>query len=1184
MHVQWIQRGILLVLMTHAFLPCGPALAQVNSWISPNAGKWETPGNWSLGVAPTNSHSALITNAFSKTVTIDATTSGSFSNTMTVNNLTVSAPSGSANTLFFDNSGLATPFRVLSAVSISNNATLLLFGNTVFEVGTVSVSGTMNVEGGGFVNALGGCFMVTTNAGVSVGTRGTGSLVLNSSTWFASGISVGGLQGSSGTLTIQSGTNLNVGAFDLGTNPGATGIVLVADGEFVSTNAIEARLGSFGQGRIVITNGLMRLGNAALGKFANARGTLTVSNGMFSAATLTLAPLLGTTGTVTMVGGTFEADRLVATNTAGVINFLGGTMTLRGAEIANNTAFIMGSVGRTATLNFPAGTNRFQLGFVLGPAGGSGATNTVFINGGHWVVTNGTTTVGDSALGQVTVSNGSWRARDVILGRALNSWGTLAVAGGTNTLATDLRLGTMAGSTGVVLVTGGQLTVTNASTIVGENGVGQFTALTNGTYRPSSFHVGLNSGSRGTFTIAGASTELSGGFSVGENAGAIGSVLLDGGTLIATNLGVFESVVGVNGTGQMTVSNGLFQVHDFRVGRNAGSQGSLTIAGGTNVFHSFLSIAPLANATGSVLITGGQVVVTNSIISIGAGLGTLTVAGGTVTASAISSTSPGNLVNFPGGTMTLRGAEILSQDFVSGGAGQTAVLNLLGGTSRFAGDFGCAGETGSTGTILFDGDQLIVGGGIFTGLRGIGQMTVSNGTCRTGLEMFVGVEAGSHGTVTIAGGTTDIGTTWNVGSGAAATGAVFVTGGQLLVTNGVTSVGRSGVGRMTVSNGAWRATEVIVGHFDGSDGMLTIAGGTNVFSSRLVVSFFQGSTGTVLMTGGTLIMTNLSSNFIAPGGVGRVTVSNGTMLASTLFFGDDGSIGQGTMTIAGGDVTLFNRLILGFAGNHSLLLNGGSLTVTNDRTAIASFDVGRLTVSNGTWRAREVEMGLFNGSQAFLTVAGGTSVLTGALTLSLSTNSTGVVSVTGGQLIVTNAPTFIGSNGVGQVTISNGTWRAREVTVAHNARSQGALAVAGGISIFSNLTVATSANSTGTVLMTGGQLIVTNDRTSIGQFGVGQMTVSGGTLQAEELIVANNSRGTLTIAGGTNLVKSEFRVGFQSLATGTVSVTGGRLVTTNQAQIGLFGRGDMTVSSGTWLARIVSVGEQRCPQSASARP
>src|SRR5437870_7033211 len=60
-----------------------------NSWNTTASGSWQTGGNWSLGIAPASTQSVFIVNGNSKTVTIDATTSGSFPGTLTVSNLTL---------------------------------------------------------------------------------------------------------------------------------------------------------------------------------------------------------------------------------------------------------------------------------------------------------------------------------------------------------------------------------------------------------------------------------------------------------------------------------------------------------------------------------------------------------------------------------------------------------------------------------------------------------------------------------------------------------------------------------------------------------------------------------------------------------------------------------------------------------------------------------------------------------------------------------------------------------------------------------------------------------------------------------------------------------------------------------------------------------------------------------------
>src|SRR5436189_5527135 len=85
-----------------------------NRWIGVS-GKWETGANWSAG-APTNSNAAnLITNALSKTVTIDTNTTAS---TLTISNLTLSAPGSSTNTLLLATVGSATPLRIRNSLVV----------------------------------------------------------------------------------------------------------------------------------------------------------------------------------------------------------------------------------------------------------------------------------------------------------------------------------------------------------------------------------------------------------------------------------------------------------------------------------------------------------------------------------------------------------------------------------------------------------------------------------------------------------------------------------------------------------------------------------------------------------------------------------------------------------------------------------------------------------------------------------------------------------------------------------------------------------------------------------------------------------------------------------------------------------------------------------------------------------
>ena len=253
-------------------------------------------------------------------------------------------------------------------------------------------------------------------------------------------------------------------------------------------------------------------------------------------------------------------------------------------------------------------------------------------------------------------------------------------------------------------------------------------------------------------------------------------------------------------------------------------------------------------------------------------------------------------------------------------------------------------------------------------------------------------------------------------------------------------------------------------------------------------------------------------------------------------------------------------------------VTGGRLVVTNALMAIGNGASGQMTISNGTYLALAVNVGDSLGSVGTLTVAGGTNVLSNVFVVGNGTGSKGAVWVTGGLLVATNNLIEIGNFGVGQMTISNGTVPALSVIVGRTAGSQGTLTVAGGTNtISSTLTVGSSAKATGTVWVTGGQLVVTNNNTVIGNAGVGQMTVSNVTVLSGAVTVGNvgGSKGTLTVAGGTNTISSSFTTGLSANATGAVWVTGGQLVVTNNSTtIGFSGVGQMTVSNEIGRAHV----------------
>src|ERR1043166_4455507 len=189
-----------------------------NSWASSTGGKWESASDWSLTAAPSGRDTQnFLTNATTKIVTIDATTSGSFPSTMTISNLTVSAPSGSTNTLFLDNAGLTTPLRMRNDFTVSNG------GAVVVQNSTISADDT--ATGAGIVN------------GLMIGESGRGHMLIEGGTVQGNDIIIGVNPGSQGTLTQAGGITTLSGAVRLGYFNGGTGNVLVTGGQILVTNS-----------------------------------------------------------------------------------------------------------------------------------------------------------------------------------------------------------------------------------------------------------------------------------------------------------------------------------------------------------------------------------------------------------------------------------------------------------------------------------------------------------------------------------------------------------------------------------------------------------------------------------------------------------------------------------------------------------------------------------------------------------------------------------------------------------------------------------------------------------------------------------------------------------------------------------------------------------------------------------
>jgi T5SS/PEP-CTERM-associated repeat protein len=264
------------------------------------------------------------------------------------------------------------------------------------------------------------------------------------------------------------------------------------------------------------------------------------------------------------------------------------------------------------------------------------------------------------------------------------------------------------------------------------------------------------------------------------------------------------------------------------------------------------------------------------------------------------------------------------------------------------------------------------------------------------------------------------------------------------------------------------------------------------------------------------------------------------------------------MTISGGQAT-FTFLSVGNNADGLLSMSGGQLNVkprtTNDWTQIGDVGFGQFNLSGGTVLLSS-ELHIGDDTSPFGT-------------------GSGVVSITGGQLIATNDITAIGRYSLGEMTISNAVSWLTNVSVGRHDGSVGILNVQSNAQLYllDALSIARFSNSVGHVFVTGGLLSLTNDNIWVGREGIGDMTVSNGLVQAinafvgmstvvtdsiTAAIITNKPTGTLTVAAGDLVLKSNLLVGTSLISTGQVIIAGGNLAVAAPG-----GSGQTVVSSGT---------------------
>jgi outer membrane autotransporter protein len=879
-----------------------------------------------------------------------------------------------------------------------------------------------------------------------------------------------------------------------------------------------------------------------------------IDTGAATAAAVTVGSTVGTSGSLTISnGGSLTAHSAYIALNAPTST---GTITLQGASTMTLTdtsqIFEIGQ-GGVGYLNILSGSAVNANAAIVGD--GHGSYGYVEVSGAGSIWTNASLQVGNIGTGSVVVDNGGALKTDALLVGGGSGSGSMGVTdAGTLVTAGDLVLGADRG-TGTVTVENSAVLHTIHDTIVG----GIYTGNT------------ASSGTGMLNIFLGGVVNTTHDAAIGAEANYQGSVDVEG-SGSQWNIGDLLNI-GISGIGSLKVASdgAVNAANGIGIGRNAGASGSVIVeSGGTLGSGNGGQLSVGGFGSGDLLIqTGGTVLsAQGSVSAVATETATATVDGngsswgvGSLEIGA-QGDGRGLLTIQNGGSVTGSGA-IVSQlgagtVVVTGAGSQWAMANLTIGQS------GTGTVTVEDHATINDTSNVVIGGSPSptpTVPVGAGTLAINTGAVvTTGIDATVGQNPGYTGTVTIDGA----GSAWNI-------------------TNGLTVGVLGGVGSIALTNGGTlNATDTYIGYDTGSTGNLLIDG---VGSHMTVGVLTLGLTGLGTMTisnGGLLTSQNDASI-----GYFLNTATTAASTAAIMGSGSKWDLGAHTLTVGVntlGSVALSNGALLNAgqvglgqaAGSNGILTldSGATLTDAGFLTVGASGN-GAMSVKGGaTATAGDMVLGFSTGSTGSLLIDGaGSNMMVGLFTL--GETGAGTMTISGGGLLTGQGDGFVGY-------FENNATATNTVTVT-GAGSQWDLGT-------HNLTAGFSDHSAGAITVSDVGAVTGVNILMIGENGAGTLLVqTGGTVAADSMIVANQANGALTVTdiGSTvtidhPLIVGNFGTGTTSVlaggaladftgsiadaagSSGTVLVDGAGSTWTNRTQltIGNAGNGALTISNG----------------------
>lgn len=859
-----------------------------------NQDNWSEAGTGHPGV-PGGSDSARILT----TATIDGPGSAGFisvENNVTFNG-TISAtgvPSG--DTAFLVTNNASATFGGGASLDVSNKNIGVASGTLALNGGaSASVSVSQNNLGGFYLADTGQVATATvdgdgtsftSNNGMSIGTRGHGSLTvsdgasvtansLNTSTGF--GVYIGDAATGHGELTIESGASFSGNSFAvIGSQNGAQGHVTVTGDDSSWSQDVGITVGFSGHGELEVSaTGRVETGAMTLGTTQSGSGHVEVFD---------------------------DGSEIVIDNTLKVGAGGSGELTIRDAGEVRAQDLVIGE-----------------------SEAGEDAENSVHVQGENSLLDiQGDAVVGQGGSGRIDIEEAA-RAQ-----------------------AATLTLAAFAGSHGHLHVTGAgsEFIVQSDSLIVGYDGSGEIEVDNEGLVdaQQAIVRVGAGSSGHGEITVASAGRMLTGIMELGSEGHGELSVSGAGSEVITAPDAYVGLGAGSSGEAEIT-DDGLWQISGWLYVGSAG-HGGVEVNGGTLDIGGNLIIGQYASGSGELSIFAGTVNIAGGDVTVGAqGHGALHVgASSTLNVDAIvlgsQSGSSGELkVEGDGATFT-------SAALTAGWAGEGKVEVTGGGLLQIAGNafFGFGGGSSAEAGIG-SGGIFTVGGDLLIGSAGSVEFHVEDGGTVTGYNtVTIGQLEGSSGTVHVhdepedGDDNTSFLSQLDLTVGAAGHGELIVEGGGAAGSNATTYVGleSTGEGEIHVEGEGSRfdGNDVYAGGFfaNGGTGRLKATEHGLIAVSGLLTLWDNG-TAEVDETG-MLVVGNAASAV-----AGHLVVDAGMVVTgSGAIEGDvvnNGTIvawwdGDGEFSIVG---HIGGTGILDFDGDAAISIAGGA-----DHTQVVTFD------------------------------------------------------------------------------------------------------------------------------------------------------------------------------------------------------------------------------------------------------